>query len=144
MASNANPAYKKIDPCALVTEQEAEAILGRGLEPPRPQGNFDCWYLREGGNDFGDVEVITSVAVDVLRSPAEFDAQVAKGIHDLNASLKAAGGATSELERVNGVGDGAFYAAPSLFVLRNGRMISVVASKPIAVAFAGKAVPRMP
>lgn len=142
--SNATPRFQKIETCGLVSEQEAEAIVGKGLEPPMAKNTFDCWYLKEGGKDFGAVEVMTRVGVEMFRSPAEFDASVAKGVADLNSNMKEAGGAAAALVRVNDVGESAFYADPSLFVLKNGRMLTVVAPQPIAVAFAGKAIARMP
>jgi hypothetical protein len=58
--------------------------------------------------------------------------------------MREAGGSASGLEPVSNVGDAAFYADPSLFVLKNGRMISIFAPRPIAVAMAAKAVSRMP
>src|SRR6185295_18984205 len=103
VASNNTPRYQKIETCGLVTEQEAEAIVGKGLDPPVAKNTFDCWYLKEGGKDFGSVEVMTRVGIEMFRSSAEFEESVAKGIADLNANMKEAGGAASGLVKVNGV-----------------------------------------
>src|SRR5687768_5165447 len=90
-AGTATPA----DLCSLLTEAEAEAILGKKLEPPQRQKGGDCWYLREGGNDFGDVELILSVLPTHLRSESEFDKFIAEQVKDLNENMRKAGGTES-------------------------------------------------
>jgi hypothetical protein len=144
-APPANPATRTVttaDLCSLLTEEEAEAILAKKLEPPQRQKGGDCWYLREGGNDFGDVELILSVLPTHLRSASDFDKFIAEQVKDLNENMRKAGGTESTPEKVREVGAPAYYIDPSLFVFNGGRVLAIAAERPKAVAIAAKALPR--
>jgi hypothetical protein len=140
-----NPATRTAAPanlCSLLTKEEAEAILAKKLEPPQRQKGGDCWYLREGGNDFGDVELILSVLPTSLRSEREFDQFIAEQVKDLNENMRKAGGTESTPQEVREVGAPAYYIDPSLFVFKEGRVLAIAADRPKAVAIAAKALPR--
>jgi hypothetical protein len=129
--------------CSLLTETEAEAILGKKLDPPQPQKGGDCWYLREGGKDFPDVEIMLSVLPVYLKSEGEFDAFVAEQVKDMNEKMKQAGATVDfTAERVKDVGAPAYFVDPGLYVLQGGRVLVIAAELPKAVAIAGKALPR--
>ena len=56
------------DLCALLTEAEAEAILGRPLAAPESKPGGDCWYPEEAGG-IGGGEIMLHVL------PVRFDSQ---------------------------------------------------------------------
>ncbi|HEY7634298.1 MAG TPA: hypothetical protein VH763_02025 [Gemmatimonadales bacterium] len=130
------------DLCSLLTEAEAETILSQKLEPPQPQKSGDCWYLREGGKDLPDVEVMLSVLPVHLRSEREFDDFVAEQVKSLNKAMKEAGGMEFQAQRVENVGAPAYFVDPGLYVLQGGRVLVIAADRPKAVAIAAKALPR--
>jgi hypothetical protein len=142
MPSPTRGAATPADLCSLLTEEEAEAILGKKLEPPQRQKGGDCWYLREGGQDFGAVELILSVLPTYLRSESEFDKFVAEQVKDLNENMKKAGGQESTPQKVAEVGAPAYYIDPGLYVFQGGRVLVIGTDRPKAVAIAAKALPR--
>jgi hypothetical protein len=97
------------DVCSLLTEEEAEAILGTKLGPPQPQSNGDCWYLREGGAGIAAVELILSVLPVQMRSEAEFDQFITEQMKSINEQMEKEGMKEFSLQRVEGVG------APGVF-----------------------------
>lgn len=137
-----------IDVCGLVTRAEAESILGMRLEPPQKQRGGDCWYLREGGKDFGSVEFILSIihAPVPVRTPREFDAFVADQVKDMNDNLKESGVAAVpyKLEPAPGVGAPAYFIDPGLYVLKGNVILAVGLGGPKGVAIAKTALARMP
>jgi len=131
------------DLCALLTESEAEVIVGVPMSPLQRQTNGDCWYMKQGGTDFGDVELILSVLPVQIGSRREFDDLVAEQVEQMNESLKKSGlKAAFEAEAVQGVGGPAYYVDPSLLVLVKDRILGIAAPRPQAVAVAAKALPR--
>ena len=134
------------DLCALLTEAEAEAIVGKPLAAPEPQPNGDCWYSERAGGGGGDI--MLHVFPHRFGSEEEFHAFLVKEVKAMDASMKKAMekiGAPFEetaLEPVPEVKAPAYYADPSLFVLKGGRMLGIAASRPHAVAAAAKALPR--
>jgi hypothetical protein len=131
------------DLCALLTENEAAAILRKPMSPPQRQTNGDCWYMKQGGTDFGDVELILTVLPVQIGSRREFDDLVAEQVEQMNESLKKSGlKAVFEAEAVQGVGGPAYYVDPSLFVLVKDRVLGIAAPRPQAVEIAAKALPR--
>jgi hypothetical protein len=137
-----------VDLCSLVTKAEAEAILGKSLAPPQKQRGGDCWYMREGGTDFGDVEFILSIinAPVPVRTPQEFEAFVADQVKDMNDNLKQSGVAATpyKLERADGVGAPAYFIDPGLYVLKGNRILAVGLGGSQGVAIAKTALARMP
>ena len=145
-ATPASQAYAPVDLCSLVTEAEAEAILNKKLAAPQKQKGGDCWYMREGGSDFGDVEFILSIINAPVRSPQEFDAFVADQVKDMNDNLKQTGVAATpyKLERADGVGAPAYFIDPGLYVLKGNRILAVGLGGSQGVAIAKTALARMP
>jgi hypothetical protein len=116
--------------CALLTQSEAEAILGKSPVAPEPQPNGSCSYSR------GEVMIATL--------PREFGS--AKEFTDF---------AQAEVKRTNDrakmdmmsyekipLGDAAFYDGFSIHILRGRRALTIVADKSRALAIAEKALPR--
>ena len=133
------------DYCTLLTETEAEAIVGKALDPPQTKPGGDCWYMKEGGSDFGDVDLMLTVQSMGIRSKSQFTDMVAEQAEKMNAAVKEAGGQDGgfKVEPVQGVGDAAYYLDPSLLVLVGDRVLNIVAPRSQAVAVAAKALPRL-
>jgi hypothetical protein len=135
------------DLCALLTEAEAEAIVGKPLAAPESQPSGDCWYPERAGTGGGG-EIMLHVFPHRFGSEEEFHAFLVKEVKAMDESMKKAMekmGAPFEetaLEPVPEVKAPAYYADPSLFVLKGGRMLAIAASRPHAVAVAAKALPR--
>lgn len=113
--------------CSLITKEEAEGVLKKPLAPPQKQANGDCWYLREGGDDFGDVEFILSFVAAYPRTEAEFHSFVADQVKDMNESLKKSGaaGARFTAEPATGLGAPAYFIDPGIYVLTGNRILAV-------------------
>ncbi len=135
-----------VDLCSLVTEAEAEAILGKSLAPPQKQRGGDCWYLREGGSDFGDVEFILSFIAAYPRSEKEFDEFVAEQVSQINANMKKSGVGMVQFtaEPARDVGAPAYFIDPGLYVLKGNRILGVGLGGEKGVAIAKAALPRIP
>jgi hypothetical protein len=116
--------------CALLTQAEAEVILGKSPAAPEPLPNGSCSYSS------GDVMIATL--------PKEFGS--AKEFTDF---------AQGEVKRTNErarmdmmsyeevpLGDAAFYDGFSIHILRGRRVLTIVADKSRALAIAEKALPR--
>jgi hypothetical protein len=133
------------DVCALLTEAEAEEILGKQLPAPQPQSTGDCWYTTEPGS-MG--EIILSVLPVQFKSKDAFHAFLLKETNETNARIKKAmekSGVTVKetvVEPVPEVGAPAYYAEPGLFVLIGTQVLGIYATREQAVAVAAKAVPR--
>jgi hypothetical protein len=134
------------DLCALLTEAEAEAILGRPLAAPERQPGGDCWYPEQAGSGGG--EIMLHVLPVRFESKETFHAFLVKETKAADASLKKAmqgTGATIKetvVEPVQEVEGPAYYAEPSLFVLKGGQVLAIFADRPQAVQVAAKALPR--
>ena len=143
-SSVAQRAPAPTDICALLSEAEAGAILGKPLATPQRQANGDCWYLKEGGTDFGDVELILSILPLRMDSPSDFDGMIEDDVRRMNKSLEKSGLKPGfAAERVEGIGEAAYYVDPSLLVLIGGRVLGVAAGKSQAMAVAAKVLPRL-
>jgi hypothetical protein len=131
-----------------VTKGEAESILGKSLAPPQKQPGGDCWYLREGGSGFGDVEFILSIIYPPTRieSAQEFEAFAAEQAKGMNENVKNSGIAAEpfKLEPAPGVGAPAYFIDPGLYVLKGGRILAVALGGTKGVAVAKLAVSRLP
>ena len=134
------------DLCALLTQAEAEAILGKPLASPEKQPGGDCWYPERANSGGG--EIMLHVLPVRFDSEEEFHAFLVKEVEDTDARIKKAlekTGATvreTAVEPVPETGAPAYYADPGLFVLRGGQVLAIFAGKPQAVAVAAKALPR--
>ena len=137
--------YKPVDLCSLVTQAEAEAVLNKKLAPPQKQSGGDCWYMREGGKDFGDVEFILSIIYAPVRNAQEFDAFVAEQAKTMNDNVKAQGVAATpfEAKRAPDVGAPAWFIDPGLYVFKDGKILAVGLGGSAGVALAKIAVGRM-
>jgi hypothetical protein len=133
------------DHCTLLTEAEAEAILGKALNAPQTQPNGDCWYMKEGGSDFGDVVLMLTVQALQIRSKAQFTDMVMEQAEKMNEAMKKAGLKDGGFvaEPVQDVGDAAYYLDPSLLVLTGDRVLNIVAPRGEAVLVAAKALGRL-
>jgi hypothetical protein len=140
-------AVAQVDLCSLVTKAEAEAILGKSLAEPQKQPGGDCWYMREGGTDFGAVEFILSIIRGQrIESTRDFDNFVAEQVKDMNESMKKSGvGAVSfTAEPAPDVGAPAYFIDPGLYVLKGNQILAVGLGGSKGVAIAKTALPRMP
>jgi hypothetical protein len=135
------------DLCALLTEAEAEAILGKPLAAPERKPGGDCWYPEEAGG-IGGGEIMLHVLPVQFDSKEKFHAFLVQETKDADAKLKKqmeGTGATigeTTVEPVPEVGEPAYYVDPSLFVLKGGKVLAIFASRPQAVQVAAKALPR--
>lgn len=135
------------DLCALLTEAEAEEIVGKPLAAPERRPNGDCWYPEQAGAGAGG-EIMLHVFPQRLDSKEKFHAFLVKEVKAVDESMKKAmegTGATVKetvVEPVPEVKAPAYYADPTLFVLEGGRVLAIAASRPHAVAVAAKALPR--
>ncbi len=135
------------DLCALLTEAEAEEIVGRPLAPPERQSSGDCWYPLKAGQGAGG-EIMLHVFPHRFASKDKFHAFLVEESKAADESMKKAmegTGATFKetlVEPVPEVKEPAYYADPTLFVLTGGRVLAIVATRPQAVAVAAKALPR--
>ena len=115
--------------CSLITEEEAEGVLKKPLAPPQKQSNGHCWYLREGGTDFGDVEFVLSFVAAYPRSEAEFHSFVADQVKQMNESLKKSGvagpGSEFTAEPAAGLGAPAYFIDPGIYVFTRNRILAV-------------------
>jgi hypothetical protein len=136
---------KPPDYCTLLTEAEAEAITGKPLNAPQTQPNGDCWYMKDGGSDFGDVVLMLTVQSLLIRSKVQFTDMVMEQAEKMNAAMKKAGMKEGgfEAEPVQDVGDAAYYLDPGLLVLVGDRVLNIVAPRSEAVLVAAKALGRL-
>jgi hypothetical protein len=140
--------FTPVDLCSLVTKEEAESVLGKRLAAPQKQGGGDCWYMREGGSDFGDVEFILSIIYPPVKieSARDFDAFVAQQAAEMNDNVKKQGinAAPFAVEPARDVGAPAYFIDPGLYVLKGNRILAVGLGGSKGVAIAKIALARMP
>jgi hypothetical protein len=144
--SGARPtARAPADPCALLTQAEAEAILGKPIAPPEKGSSAQCSYVAQTGR--GDI--MLHVLPLEFDSKEEFHAFLVKDTEALNARMKKGfkdTGVTpkeTSVEPVPEVGSPAYYVDPTLVILKGKRVLSVLAAdRQQAVAVAAKALPR--
>lgn len=141
------PATTQADLCALLTEAEAEAILGKPLAAPEAQPGGDCWYPEQAGAGGGG-EIILHVLPVRFDSKEKFHAFLVKETEQLNARLKKAMAGTgaevteTTVEPAPEVAEPAYYVDPSLFVLKGEKVLAIFADRAQAVQVAAKALPR--
>lgn len=124
------------DMCTLLTQAEAEAILGKKPAPPEKRTSGDCWY--------GSGEIMLHALPRTFASPAELKALVVSEVKKINDRTKAKGVPMNmEMSEATVPGaDAAFYDGFSLHVLKGKRVLTIFGDKEIAVKVAEKAVPR--
>jgi hypothetical protein len=143
-SSAKRPARAPTDPCALLTQAEAEAILGKPIATPEGSAS-QCTYAAQTGS--GDI--MLHVFPMQFGSKEEFHAFLVKDTEAMNARLKKSfektGAAPKEtvVEPVPEVGSPAYYVDPTLVVFKEGRVLGILAAdRKQAVAVAAKALPR--
>ncbi len=134
-----------IDACTLLTQAEAEAILGKPIAPPEKGSSSQCSYVAQTGR--GDI--MLHVLPLEFKSKEAFHAFLVKDTEAMNARMKKGfknTGATPKetaVEPVPEVGSPAYYVDPTLVVLKGRRVLSILAAdRRQAVAVAAKALPR--
>ena len=146
--SLAQRAAPQADLCALLTEAEAEAIVGKPLAAPERQPSGDCWYPEQAGAGGGG-EIMLHLYPYPFDSKEKFHAFLVQEVKVVDDNMKEAmegTGATvkeTAVEPVTEIEAPAYYADPTLFVLKGGKVLAILAPRPQAVAVAAKAVPRL-
>ena len=116
--------------CSLLTQAEAEAILGKSPAAPEPQPSGSCSYssgdimIATLPKEFGSVKEFTDFALAEVKRTNE------------RAKMD-----VMSYEEVR-LGDAAFYDGFSVHILRGGRVLTIVADKSRALAVAEKVLPR--
>jgi hypothetical protein len=132
-----------VDSCALLTQEEAAAILGSPVEAPQKGAGGTCSYATRSG--MGDDIMIHNVPL-TFGSEEEFHAYLVKDTEKTNARIKKQLGDAFKPMTVDPapeVGQPAYYVDPTLLILKDGRVLGIVAAdRKQAVAVAAKAVPR--
>jgi hypothetical protein len=138
------------DLCALLTAEEAEAIVGGPLASPEAKPGGDCWYPIEAGG-IGGGEIMLHLLPRQFGTKEEFHSFLVGENDRANARLKQAmaragaeaGVKETAVEPVTDVGEPAYFVEPSLFALKKGKVLGIVApDRSKAVQVATKAVPR--
>jgi hypothetical protein len=135
------------NPCDLLTQAEAEVILGQPIAAPSPGGSGECHYATKDGM----ADLIVYLMPLQFSSKEEFHAFVVKDTDAMNARIKKSmekTGATVKETTVDPAPEveaPAYYVDPSLLVLtKSGQVLNIVADgRPQAVAVAGKALGRL-
>jgi hypothetical protein len=130
------------DMCALLTQEEAAAILGAPVAAPQKGPGNACTYAPQSGR--GDDIMIHKLPL-TFKSEQEFHAFLVEDTEKMNARLKKDLGDAvkpSTVDPVPEVGTPAYYVNPTLVILKDGRVLSIAAEREQAVAVAAKAVPR--
>jgi hypothetical protein len=126
----APPPAQPASMCALLTQAEAEAILGKSPAAPEPQANGSCSYSA------GDIMIATLPRS--FGSAGEFTEFAQSEVKRTN---ERAGQALMAYEPV-AMGDAAFYDSFSLHILKGAKVLTIVADKAKALLIAEKALPR--
>jgi hypothetical protein len=116
-AETAQPAAGELDPCALVTTADVEAVLGVSLGEPEKQtvGPFEtCIYSDDAGN-----YVQVQVGSDVY-TQGTFDDAMEAAAEELDV----------EAEPVSGLGDKAYWLVGVLWVQKGDVSLNVLAQTP--------------
>jgi len=138
-----SPRAKPVDPCALLTQEEAAAILGAKVEAPQMASSSVCGYRKQSGA--GD-DIMLQVLPVSFTSEEDFRAFLVEETENLNAALKKRlgdGFVPTTVDPASEVGQPAYFVDPQLVILKDGRVLGIIAAdRKQAVAVAAKAVPR--
>lgn len=116
--------------CALLTQAEAEAILGKSPAAPEPQPNGSCTY--------SSGEIMIATLPKEFGSAREFTDFAQEEVKRTNERARMDMMSYEEVP----LGDAAFYDGFSVHILRGRRVLTIVADKSRALAIAAKALPR--
>lgn len=132
-----------VEMCALLTQEEAGAILGAAVAAPEKGSGGSCIYAPQSGRG---ADIMIHKLPMTFASEEEFHAFVVKDTERMNERLKKSLGDAvkpSTVDPVPEVGKPAYYVDPALVILKDGRVLSIVAGdRAQAVAVAAKAIPR--
>jgi hypothetical protein len=138
----ADAGVDRADPCALLTQAEAAAILGTPAAAPQKGSESTCTYAAQSGRG----EIMLHLLPLTFGSKEEFHAFLVEDTEQTNERLKKSLGDAvkpTKVEPVPDVGESAYYVDPTLIVLKEGRVLSILAAdRKQAVEVAAKAVPR--
>jgi hypothetical protein len=123
------PASAKVI-CGLLTQAEAEAILGKSPAVPEPQPSGSCSYA--GG------DILIAALPREFGSAKEFTEFARAEVKRTNERAKMDVMSYQEVP----LGDAAVYDGFSVHILRGGEVLTIVADKSRALAVAEKALPR--
>jgi len=118
-AATAQPAAGELDPCALVTKSDAEAVLGISLSGPERQtvGPFEsCMYSDGTLSNYVQVQVGSDVY-----TLSTFDDAMEAAAEELDI----------EAEEVSGVGDKAYGLAGVLWVQKGDVTLNFTVHRPV-------------
>jgi hypothetical protein len=137
------PPAKPVDACSLLTQEEAAAILGSAVETPQKGSGSTCSYAKQSG--MGD-DIMIHIMPLTFGSKEEFHASLVENTEKTNARIKKQLGDAFKPATVDPapeVGQPAYYVDPQLVILKDGRVLGIVAAdRKQASAVAAKAVPR--
>ena len=136
------PPPGSVDMCGLLTQEEATAILGTPSAAPAKGTGSSCSYTAQSGRG----EIMLHMLPRTFGSEGEFHAFLVKDTERMNERLKKSLGDKVKLSTVDPVpevGKPAYYVDPTLIMLKDGRVLSILAAdRKQAVAVAAKAEPR--
>jgi hypothetical protein len=131
------------DVCALLTQEEAGAILGTAAGAPEKGSGSTCIYPPQSGRG---ADIMIHLVPLTFGSEEEFHAYLVKDTEKTNARIKKQLGDAfkpATVDPVPEVGRPAYYVDPQLVILKDGRVLGIVAAdRTQATAVAAKAVPR--
>jgi hypothetical protein len=134
---------KPLDMCALLTQEEAASILGSAVAAPQQGAGGTCSYAKQ--SRMGD-DIMIHMLPLMFGSEEEFHAFLVDDTEKMNARIKKQLGDAvkpTTVDPVPEVGKSAYYVDPTLVILKDGRVLSIVAAdRKQATAVAAKAVPR--
>lgn len=137
------PPAKPVDGCSLLTQEEAAGILGTAVTAPQKGSGSTCSYGTQSG--MGD-DIMIHMLPLTFGSEEEFHAFLVEDTEKMNARIKKDLGDAvkpTTVDPVPEVGKSAYYVDPTLVILKDGRVLSIVAAdRKQATAVAAKAVPR--
>jgi hypothetical protein len=136
------PPPAPVDMCGLLTQEEAGAILGTPSTGAEKGPSNSCIFAAQSGQ--GDI-MIHMLPLN-FGSKEEFHAFVVKDTDQMNARIKKQLGDAvkpTTVDPVPDLGEAAYYVSPTLIILKDGRVLSILAGdRKQAEAVAEKAEPR--
>jgi len=137
------PPAKPVDACSLLTQEEAAAILGTTVQAPQKPSGSTCSYAKQSG--MGD-DIMIHLLPLTFGSEEEFHGYLVKDTEKTNARIKKQLGDAfkpATVDPVPEVGQPAYYVDPQLIILKDGRVLGIIAAdRKQATEVAAKAVPR--
>ena len=137
------PGAKPADLCGLLTAEEAAAVLGAAVEAPKMASSSVCGYRKQSATTD---DIMLQVVPVRFKSAKDFHAFLVEDTDNLNQAMKTRAGDGFEpttVDPVPEVGQPAYYVDPQLLILKDGRVLGIIAAdRKQATAVAAKAVPR--